>query len=83
MSLKIKQLPAYLILSLALTILGILFLKLSYFRLYTSVIIGLSYFFWGIIIHLKDKSLHWPVVLEYFGLSLLAVVILVFISLRA
>ena len=80
---KIKHLPAYLILGLVLITLGILFLKLPYFRIYISIFIGLSYFLWGIIIHLKDKSLHLPVVLEYFGLSLLAVVILVFISLRA
>ncbi len=79
---KPKLLPAYLILGFILIILGLAYYQLPYFRIYISITIGLSYFLWGILIHLKDKTLHWPVIFEYLGLSLLAVVILIFLSLR-
>jgi hypothetical protein len=80
---KTKQLPAYLILFFILFSLSYAFYQFSAFRIIIAVVLGLSYFCWGVIIHLKDKTLYWPIVLEYFGLSLLAVIILIFISLRA
>jgi len=74
---------AYLSLAFILILLSLIFFILPAFRLFTSIALGLSYFIWGMAIHLKDKSLHLPIVLEYFGLSLLATIILIFLSLRA
>lgn len=74
---------AYLSLAFILIILSLIFFTLPTFRLFTSIALGLSYFIWGVAIHLKDKSLHLPVVMEYFGISLLATIILIFLSLRA
>ncbi|MBU1084731.1 MAG: hypothetical protein ABIJ43_01550 [Candidatus Beckwithbacteria bacterium] len=73
----------YIILSLILGILGLIFFKLPSFRIITSIFMGLSYFIWGILIHKKDKTLHLPVVLEYLSISLLSIIILIFLSLRA
>ena len=80
---KIKHLFPYLILGILLLFLGLLYFKIPYLRIYSSLAIGLVYFLWGIITHLKDKTLHWPVIFEYLGISLLAVIILIFLSLRA
>ena len=74
---------AYLSLAFILIILSLIFFTLPAFRLFTSIALGLSYFIWGVVIHLKAKNLHLPIVLEYFGISLLATIILIFLSLRA
>ena len=44
---------------------------------------GLSYFAWGVWVHILDKTLHWSIVLEYFSLALLGVSLLIFMGLRA
>ena len=74
---------AYLILIVWLGALSLIFFKLPDYRLLTSVAIGLSYSLWGIITHLREKTLLLPVVLEYLGIGLLATTVLIFISLRA
>jgi len=54
---------AYLILIVWLGGLSLIFFELPDYRLFTSVALGLSYFLWGIITHLRDKTLFLPVVL--------------------
>ncbi|MFC1627066.1 hypothetical protein ACFL18_00730 [Patescibacteria group bacterium] len=78
-----KSSIAYLILIIILASLGLVYLNLAVFRLPIAILIGLAYFIWGVYAHWRDKTLHLLVVLEYLGLSLLAVTILIFISLRA
>jgi hypothetical protein len=80
---KIKHLPAYLSLFFILFILSYAYYQFSPYRILIAIVIGLSYLCWGVLVHLKDKTLYWPVVLEYLGISLLAVITLIFISLRA
>lgn len=79
---KFKNILAYLILAILLLGLGLAYSQLPYHRIIISIVIGICYFLWGIIIHLIDDTLHWPIILEYLGLSLLAVIILTFLSLR-
>lgn len=74
---------AYLILIVWLGTLSLFFFQLPDYRLFTSIALGLSYFLWGIITHLRDKTLFLPVVLEYLTIGLLATTVLIFISLRA
>lgn len=74
---------AYLILIVWLSVLGLIFFQLPHYRLLISVVLGLSYCLWGIIIHARDKTLFLPIVLEYLTIGLLVVTILIFISLRA
>lgn len=78
-----KTTSAYLSLAIPLIFLGFAYLFFPPYRLISAVAIGLTYFLWGIIIHLKDKTLHLTVILEYLGISLLGTIILIFISLRA
>lgn len=73
----------YLILLVWIGILSLAFFKLISFRLMLAVLIGISYLIWGIITHWKNKTLFWPVVLEYFAIGLLATTVLIFLSLRA
>jgi len=73
----------YIFLIVWLGALSLIFFQLPDYRLFTSVALGLSYFLWGIITHWRNKTLYWPVVLEYFAISLLATTVLIFISLRA
>ncbi len=80
---KAKHLPAYIILGVILTTLGLTYFQFPYLRITSAILMGVSYFLWGIVMHFKDKTLHLPVVLEYLGLSLLGIMILIFISLRA
>ena len=80
---KIKLTSSYLILALILIVFGLIFLRFSNFRIITSIIIGISYFIWGILVHKKDKMLYLPIILEYLAISLLATIILIFLSLRA
>ena len=74
---------SYLILIVWLGALSLIFFKLPDYRLLTSIAVGLSYFLWGIITHLRDKTLFLPIVLEYLTIGLLATTVLIFISLRA
>jgi len=74
---------AYLILLVWTGILGLVFFKFVSFRLTLAVLMGISYFIWGIITHWRNKTLYWPVVLEYFAIGLLATTVLIFLSLRA
>lgn len=78
-----KSYTPYALLAATLAALSLIFIKLPLFRATTAIAIGLSYFLWGLITHWKDKTLHLTVALEYFAISLLATVILIFISLRA
>ncbi|MCX6816788.1 MAG: hypothetical protein NTZ93_02905 [Candidatus Beckwithbacteria bacterium] len=66
-----------------LIILGLIYLKVPQYRLPVSVVMGISYFLWGMFIHKRDKTLFLPVVLEYLAISLLGAIVLIFISLRA
>lgn len=74
---------AYLILIVWLGVLGLIFFQLPDYRLFTSIALGVSYFLWGIITHLRDKTLLLPIVLEYLTIGLLATTVLIFLSLRA
>ncbi len=74
---------SYLILFVWLGILSLVFFKFVSFRLILAVLMGISYLIWGIITHWRNKTLYWPVVLEYFAIGLLATTVLIFISLRA
>jgi hypothetical protein len=74
---------SYLVLTFLLLTFGFTYLYAYSYRLVIAIIIGLVYFFWGIWHHWHEHTLHQAVVLEYFGFSLLAVTILIFISLRA
>jgi len=73
----------YLILTVWLVILGLVYLQLPAYRLLTAVFIGISYFLWGVFVHRKDRTLLLPVVLEYLAIALLGITILIFISLRS
>lgn len=73
---------AYLNLSLWLLILGVLFLKIPSYRIIISLIMGISYFLWGIFMHRQNKTLYLSVICEYLVISLLAITVLIFISLR-
>jgi hypothetical protein len=74
---------SYLVLGLLLSIFGLTYLYAYSARLIVAIMIGVVYFAWGVWYHYREGSLHPSVVLEYFGFSLLAVTILIFISLRA
>jgi len=78
-----KSHAPYVLLAATLAALSLIFIKLPLFRTASAITIGLSYFLWGLITHWKDKTLHLTVVLEYLAISLLAIVMLIFISLRA
>lgn len=80
---KTKLISSYLILGLILICLSLIYILYPGFRLLAAVLIGLSYFIWGLLIHRQEHTLHLPIVLEYFSLSLLTVIILIFLSLRA
>jgi len=78
-----KHITIYLTLGLTLSVLALLFLNFSVYRLPIAILIGFSYFIWGLYVHFKDKTLHLSIVLEYLAISLLATILLIFISLRA
>ena len=73
----------YAILILLLGGLGLAYLYFPAYRLWLAVAMGVSYFVWGLLLHLKDKTLYWSIVLEYFCLALLGVSLLIFMGLRA
>lgn len=81
MSVMLKTFNHYSILVFGLLILSFCFFYLPAFRPEISVLIGLIYFLWGLVTHWLEDSLHWPVVLEYLSFSVLAVIILIFLSL--
>ncbi|KKS78723.1 MAG: hypothetical protein UV54_C0053G0003 [Candidatus Beckwithbacteria bacterium GW2011_GWA2_43_10] len=74
---------SYLILLVWTGILSLVFIKFVPSRLIVAVLMGISYLIWGIFTHRRNKTLYWPVVLEYFAIGLLATTVLIFISLRA
>ncbi len=78
-----KLKTSYIALSLILLALGLAFLNFSAYRILLASLMGAIYFFWGVFTHWKDNTNHLIIVLEYLGISLLAVTILIFISLRA
>ena len=80
---KKQHLFQYSILIITLSLLAFFYILYSQWRFIISTVIGLTYFLFGVIIHLKDKTLYLSVILEYFGLGLLGAIILIFISLRA
>ena len=71
----------YLFLTLILGLLAGVYLYYPVYRLWLSVAMGLSYFFWGVRLH--KRELHWQIVLEYFSLALLGMSLLIFMGLRA
>ena len=73
----------YLSLILVLGFLAVAYLSLPGYRLWLAAAMGLTYFIWGLWLHLKDKTLHWSIVLEYLSLALLGVSLLIFMGLRA
>jgi len=80
---KPEHLYSYLLISLLLGVLGFIFFKLPFLRIITSIIMGTTYFLWGVVTHYKDKTLHLSIVLEYLSISLISTIILIFLSLRA
>lgn len=74
---------SYLVLALLLGSWGLAYLYFPVNRLWLSLAMGLSYFVWGVWVHLLDKTLRWSIVLEYFSLALLGVSLLIFMGLRA
>ncbi|MEK7514146.1 MAG: hypothetical protein AAB580_04655 [Patescibacteria group bacterium] len=81
MSKVLKTFNHYSVLVFGLLILSLCFFYLPAYRVIISLLLGLIYFVWGLVTHWLDDSLHWPVVLEYLCFSLLAVIILIFLSL--
>ena len=63
--------------------LAFMFLHYSAWQIIISIAIGAIYFFSGCLLHLKQKTLHLSIVLEYFVISLLGISLLIFLSLRA
>jgi len=78
-----KLKTSYLALSLSLLMLGFFFLNFSAYRILLASLMGVIYFFWGVFTHWKDNTNHLIVILEYLFISLLAVTLLIFMSLRA
>lgn len=77
----LKAFNHYSVLVFGLLILSFCFFYFPAYRIIISVLLGLIYFIWGLVTHWLDDSLHWPIVLEYLSFSLLAVIILIFLSL--
>lgn len=78
-----KHRLAYLILFLFLAIFAYLF---SHFWLdkilqrYLALAIGLGYFFWGVLTHVKSSKITSEIIFEYLAISMLAVLLLILIT---
>lgn len=80
-----KYWPDFLVLFLILLIGAYAFLHFSYssqLQEIVIVILGLSYFLWGIVHHWRDRTLYFRVVLEYFMMAFWGVFFILFILLR-
>lgn len=73
----------YFLLLVILAIFGTAYLYLPAYRVVLAVVMALGYFLWGVYHHFKDKTLYWPVVLEYLVLAIIGMSLLIFLSLRA
>lgn len=74
---------AYLVLIAFLVISGFLFLAVwpdREYQRYLALLMVTFYFFWGILTHFKSKELTKEIVLEYLGVSLLAGILLLFVT---
>jgi len=77
------RLTHYILTAVLLVILAFFYLQYSQWQIVLSILIGAVYFFSGTLSHLKEKTLHFSIMLEYFVISLLGISILIFLSLRA
>lgn len=79
-----KHRAAYLILFLFLAIFAYLF---SHFWIdkmlqrYLALAIGIAYFFWGVLTHVKSSKITSEIIFEYLAMSMLAVLLLILITL--
>ncbi len=79
-----KNKLAYLILFILLTSFVFVFMKVwpnRQLQRYATVIFGVSYFFWGVVTHIKSKRINSEIVFEYLSISMLATLIIVLITL--
>jgi hypothetical protein len=73
----------YAVLVITLIALAFFYVNNPRWRISLSLVIGAVYFFSGVLLHLREKSLSLTVILEYFALTIFGITILIFISLRA
>ncbi len=79
-----KNKLAYLILFLLLASFVFAFMRVwpnRQLQRYLTIAFGVSYFFWGVITHLKSKKINSEIVFEYLSISMLATLIIVLITL--
>lgn len=75
---------AYLILFLALLSFAFFFSRFwpnKMLQRYLAVAMGVFYFFWGVITHVKSTKITSEIVFEYLAISMLAVLLLILITL--
>jgi hypothetical protein len=75
---------AYLILFLALASFAFFFSRFwpnKILQRYLAVGMGIFYFFWGVITHVKSTKITSEIVFEYLAISMLAVLLLILITL--
>jgi len=75
---------AYLILFLALVVFAFFFSRFwpnKMLQRYLAVAMGIFYFFWGVITHVKSIKITSEIVFEYLAMSMLAVLLLILITL--
>ncbi len=79
-----KHRLAYLILFLALAIFAYFFTRFwpnKRLQRYLAASIGIFYFFWGLITHVRSSKITSDIVFEYLAMSMLAVLLLILITL--
>ncbi len=79
----IKHKLAYIILFIFLSLAIFLFFAVwpdRVFQRYLIALMAMFYFFWGIISHVKTKKISRQVIFEYFGVSLLAGLLLLLVT---
>jgi len=52
-------------------------------QIWITIILGMTYFFWGILHHLIKKDFHWRILWEYLIIAVVASVIAVCLLMRA
>jgi len=75
---------AYLILFLALAVFAYFFSRSwpnKMLQRYLAVGIGIFYFFWGLITHVRSSKITSDIIFEYLAISMLAVLLLILITL--
>jgi hypothetical protein len=79
-----KHRLAYLILFVVLAVFSYLFTRFwpnKMLQRYLAVGVGIFYFFWGLITHVRSSKITSDVIFEYLSMSMLAVLLLILITL--